>query len=344
MMLRFATIGSGWITDEYIAGAKDTGLWQLTAVHSRSPERAREYAKKHGAKHAFTSVEELASCPEVDAVYVASPNALHYEHCRILLEQGKHVICEKPLCAQAAKTRKLVELAAEKQAVFLEAIMYMHQPQRKKLEEALNRIGKITMAKLDFCQRSSKLDRYLAGELPNIFNPKMETGALMDLGVYCVYPALHLFGRPEGFSIQSLPMKSGADGSGIVSMRYPDKLVVLTYSKLGQAGADSDFQGTEGTVAVQSISRLGGITLRLQNGAVEEIHGQDEKYQLMGAEARNFHRFITQPQESREEYARCVQLSLEVSEFMEELRAQAGILFSGDGGGNREGQLPGGSL
>ncbi len=329
-MLRFATIGSGWITDEYIAGAKDTGLWQLIAVHSRSLKRAREYAQKHGAQHAFTQVEELARCPEVDAVYVASPNALHYEHCKILLEQGKHVICEKPLCAQAAKTRELIELAADKQVVFLEAIMYMHQPQRKKLEEALSKIGKITMAKLDFCQRSSKLDRYLAGELPNIFNPQMETGALMDLGVYCVYPALHLFGRPESFSVESLPMKSGADGGGVITMRYPDKLVALTYSKLGQAGADSDFQGTQGTVAVQSISRLGGITLQRRDGSREVIHGQDEKYRLMGAEAQSFHRFITQPQESQEEYALCTQLSLETSEFMEEARHKAGIAFSSD--------------
>ena len=96
-MRRFATKGSGWITDEYIHGAKDSGLWELTAVYSRDRARGEAYAQKHGAKLVFTDVEELARCKEVDAVYIASPNAAHYEQCRVLLEAGKHVICEKPL-------------------------------------------------------------------------------------------------------------------------------------------------------------------------------------------------------------------------------------------------------
>ncbi len=329
-MLNFGTIGSGWITDEYIRGAKDSGLWNLTAVYSRSQTKAQEYAQKHGAKYAFTDVEALAACEELDAVYVASPNAFHYQHCKVLLGHGKHVICEKPLCAQAEKVRELAALAQEKGLVFLEAIMFMHQPQRQALEEALGKIGPISLAKLDFCQRSSKLDGYLAGELPNIFNPQLETGALMDLGVYCVYPALHLFGRPESLQISAHMLKSGADGCGVANLIYPDKLVTLTYSKLGQAGANSDFQGPEGTVAVESISRLGGITLRHKDGATQEIHGQDEKYKLMGWEAKDFYRYITQPEESREEYAHCTQLSMDVAACMEELRRQADILFPSD--------------
>lgn len=329
-MLNFGTIGSGWITDEYIHGAVDTGLWRLTAVHSRSEIRAREYAEKHGAAHAFTHVESLAACPDVDAVYVASPNALHYEHCKILLSHSKHVICEKPLCAQADKVRELVELAAEKQVVFMEAIMFLHQPQLKTLESALAQVGKISMVKLDFCQRSSKLDRYLAGELPNIFNPKLETGALMDLGVYCVYPALYLFGKPDDFHASAALMDSGADGSGVVTLKYPDKLVTLSYSKLGQAAANSDFQGPDGTVSVESISKLNGISLRRKDGTVEALHGEDEKYKLMGNEARDFYRYITQPADSREEYTQCVQLSLEVAELMESIRRKTGIHFPSD--------------
>ena len=71
-------------------------------------------------------------------------------------------------------------------------------------------------------KKISKLDRYLQGELPNIFNPALETGALMDLGVYCVYPALALFGKPESFSLRPHIMESGADGAGIATLRYPD--------------------------------------------------------------------------------------------------------------------------
>ncbi len=330
LMLRFGTVGSGWITDEYIHGAKDSGLWELTAVYSRSRERGEDYAAKHGAPLVFTSLEELARSPQADAVYVASPNAFHYEHCKLLLEHGKHVICEKPLCAQAQKVRELQGIADRQGVIFLEAIMFLHLPQRKLLEDALGRIGKISMAKLDFCQRSSKLDSYLAGDLPNIFNPKMETGALMDLGVYCVYPALALFGKPDGFHIDAHLLKSGADGCGVLTLYYPDKLVTLTYSKLGQAGANSDFQGTDGTVSVESISRIAGISLWRKDKTAEQLYGGDEKYQLMGWEAKDFYRYITQPEDSLEEYRQCAKLSLEVSELMESVRRQAGIRFPSD--------------
>ena len=329
-MLRFGTIGSGWIVDEYIHGAKDSGLWELTAVYSRTAERARAFAQKHGAPLWFTDLEEMAASPQIDAVYIASPNALHFEQCRLFLERGKHVLCEKPLCAQGDKVAQLQQLAQERGLVFLEAIMYLHLPQRKILEDTLGQLGKLSLVKLDFCQRSSKLDSYLNGELPNIFNPALETGALMDLGVYCVYPALALFGEPESFTVAPQMLDSGADGGGVLTLRYPDKLVVMTYSKLGQAGANSDFQGTEGTLAVESISRVAGLSLWRKDGTVEQLYGDDEKYKLMGWEAKDFYRYITEPEASAQEYARCGQLSLQVSRFMERVRKQAGLVFASD--------------
>lgn len=329
-MLRFGTIGSGWIADEYIHGAKDSGLWELTAVYSRTQERAAAYAKQHGAKHAFTNLEEMAASDVLDAVYIASPNAFHYEQAKLFLEHGKHVICEKPLCAQARKVRELQQIAKDRGLVYLEAIMFLHLPQRKLLEDALGQLGQIALVKLDFCQRSSKLDRYLEGELPNIFNPAMETGALMDLGVYCVYPALALFGEPESFTVEPQMMESGADGAGIVTMRYPDKLVTLTYSKLGQAGANSDFQGTDGTLSVESISRIAGLSLWHKDGTTEQLYGDDEKYKLMGWEAKDFYRYISDPEGSAQEYAVCSDLSLRVSSFMERVRKEGKILFPSD--------------
>lgn len=329
-MLRFGTIGTGWITEEYIHGAKDSGLWELTAVYSRTHERGEAFAAKHGAARVFTDLEEMACSSELDAVYVASPNAFHYEQCKLLLEHGKHVICEKPLCAQADKVQELQSIAEKQDVVFLEAIMFLHLPQRRILEDALKQIGAISLVKLDFCQRSSKLDSYLSGDLPNIFNRDLETGAFMDLGVYCVYPALALFGLPERFHVEPFMLKSGADGGGILTLRYPDKLVSITYSKLGQAGANTDFQGTGGTVAVESISRLANISLVSRDGPEKELYGEDEKYKLMGWEAKDLYRYITEPEASREEYERCSVLSLQVSRLMEDVRKQAGIRFPSD--------------
>lgn len=330
-MLRLATIGTSWITGELIRGAQDSGLWQLEAVYSRSRETGEAFAQKHGAAHVFTDLEELASCPQVDAVYVASPNAFHYAQSKLLLEHGKHVLCEKTVCAQPGRLEELQALARANGLVFLEAIMYLHLPQRRILREAIADIGEVRMAKLDYCQRSSKLDAYLLrGELPNIFDPAMEAGALMDLGVYCVYPALDLFGQPEGVTAQAQLLESGVDGSDLLLLRYPRMQLVIACSKLGQAMANSDIQGTAGTVCVDSISRVAGISRWRPDGSVERLWEDEEKYRLMGWEAKDFFRYITQPQESREEYAYCSSLSLQVCRLMREARRQAGIRFPSD--------------
>ncbi len=329
-MLNFGTIGSGWIADEYIKGAKDTGLWQLTAVYSRQQERADEYAQKHGAEYAFSDLEEMAKSKAIDAVYIASPNVLHYEYSKLFLLNGKHVICEKPVSAQADKVLELQKLAQEKGLVFLEAIMFMHLPQRKLLEEALTQIGKISFAKFDFCQRSSKFDDYLAGNLPNIFNRKMETGALMDLGVYCVYPALYYFGKPDSFTAASKLLRGGADASGILTLQYPDELVTLTYSKIGESNAGSEIQGQNGTIYIDSISRLADMVLITSHGEKKEIFADEEKFKLMGYEAADFYHYITEPEQYEKDYQVCQMMSVNVSHFMQEARAELQIVFESD--------------
>ena len=329
-MLRFGTIGTGWIANSYVDGALDSGLWQLTAVYSRTKEKGLAFAAPYGVKTVFTDLEEMAATDKIDAVYIASPNKLHIEQARIFLEHGKHVICEKPLSAHAKDVAELQALAKERRLIYLEAIMFMHLPQRKLLKEALKKIGDISVAKIDFCQRSSKYDAYLAGSLPNIFNPALETGALMDLGVYCVYPALYLFGKPQNTLAVSHLLASGADGSDIVAMQYPDKLVNLVFSKVGQAGANTDFQGTNGTVSVESISKLANISIRYNNGTVEEVCGEEEKFKLMGYEAKDFYRYITEPEASRVEYEQCSALAYDVSVYMEGIRKLANIRFPSD--------------
>ncbi len=330
-MLNFGVVGSGWITDEYIHGAKDSGLWQLSAVYSRTKERGDDYAKKHGAEYVFTDIDKMAKSDKIDAVYIASPNYLHMEQAKVFIENGKHVICEKPLSAQADKLKENIALAREKGVIFLEAIMYMPLPQRELLEESLKKIGCLNLVKIDFCQRSSKLDAYLAGtEIPNIFNPKLETGALMDLGVYCIYPVLHLFGKPQEFLGGAQLLPTGADSSGGILMKYPDLLVNIVYSKIGQAYAGSEFQGTEGTLYVDSISRLADMSLRYKDGKTEKLLGDEEKFKLMGYEAKSFYRLITDFEANKAFYEQCTALSIDVCEFMEAAREKMGIRFDTD--------------
>lgn len=327
--IRYGVIGTSWITDTFIEGAAATGKLRLVAVYSRTAERAQAYAARYGVSRTFTNLAEMACSAEIDAVYIASPNALHVEQSRLFLEHGKHVICEKPLAAHPEEVAALQELAAQKSVVYMEAIMYRHQPQRAILEQALASIGNITLARLDFSQLSSKYPAYLRGECPNIFNPALETGALMDLGIYCVYSALALFGYPTRIQAAATFLTTGADGSGSAVLQYPDKQVVLTYSKTGQTAVPSEFQGDRGTVTVASISKLEDIR-RIDADGTVQLWGSAEKPVLMGHEANSFARYIADPAGSRGEYEENSRLAREVARCMAEIRRLAGIRFPSD--------------
>ena len=104
-MLRFGTIGTGWIANSYVDGALDSGLWQLTAVYSRTKEKGLAFAAPYGVKTIFTDLEEIAATDKIDAVYIASPNKLHIEQARHL---RKAAFRPRKRCSRAAGACKRV--------------------------------------------------------------------------------------------------------------------------------------------------------------------------------------------------------------------------------------------
>src|SRR4051794_28274423 len=95
--MKYGTIGTSPITNEFIESAKLVDGMELTAVYSRNIEKGISFAGKHGVKSVFIDLEQMASSELIDAVYIASPNSLHYEQSKLFLEKGKHVLCEKPI-------------------------------------------------------------------------------------------------------------------------------------------------------------------------------------------------------------------------------------------------------
>lgn len=326
-MIRYGTIGTGWITDAFIAGTRLRGNLQLRAVCSRNRAKGEAFGSKYGSPLVFTDPVQMAQSAAIDAVYIASPNFLHPSQAKLFLENGKHVLCEKPITVTPEELTELQNLAAEKGLIYLEAMMMMHLPARQALKEAVARIGQVRTAFLDFSQLSSKYPAYQAGKVPNIFNPACCTGGLMDLGIYCVYPALDLFGDPAEISASAGFLSTGADGWGTAVFRYPDKQVTLTWSKVGQSRLGSQILGDEGTVTIGLISGLTQMTRWDKDGSAHEVWGDEEKAALMSYEGESFCRFITSPEATQEEYAAASQMALRVSQALAEIREKAGIRF-----------------
>ena len=326
-MLKYAVIGTSRITEEFILGAGRVEGMALSAVYSRSREKGEKFASLFGSPPVYTELEILARA-DIDAVYIASPNSLHFEQSRLFLLNNKNVLCEKPATVTPEEFEELAALAKSRGLVYLEAIMFMHSPAKKILEDALKKIGKITGAHFDFSQLSSRYEMLKNGELPNIFNPEMAGGALMDLGCYCVYPAVYFFGRPKKIFASAGFVRGGADGYGAAVLDYDGLQATLTYSKIAQGRAGSQIIGDEGTVTIESVSKLNNIYLynNIENNKIQ-LSGDTPKDIIMGFEARAFKNFIESPQLYNADYETAKNTAFEVSRVMAEIRQLSLIQF-----------------
>lgn len=324
--MKYATIGTSWITQAFIDSANTLSNFKLSGVYSRDLAHAIEFAGKNGCDYAYDDLKTLAKSG-VDAVYIASPNSLHYEQAKLFLTHGKHVICEKPASVWPEQLLELYAIARENGLIFMEAIMMLHQPYLKDVQEMMGTLGKVGMARFDFCQYSSKYGDLQKGGLPNIFDPKFATGCMMDLGVYVVYPAIAFFGKPKEVFARAELLPSGADISFCGVLSYPDKQVLLSASKAAEGRIGSEILGDKGTMKIGKMFMLSDIEIEYLNGTKKSITGEVPRLTLMGNEIRDFVRYIKHPEESAEEYERARDLSITVIETIAQMREQAGIVF-----------------
>lgn len=327
-MVRYATIGSSWIADSFIEGAMQAapGL-ELAAVYSRTEERGRAFGEKYGVTRVFTDLEALAAADDIDAVYIASPNVMHYPQARLMLAAGKHVICEKTCVPTSAQLEELLDIAAEQGVVFMEAIKLLHMPVLRQVEEYLPKLGHIHLCKFDFSRYSSKYPKYLAGETPNIFRRDLCAGGLMDMGIYSVYPAVYLFGEPLTVDAHAVFMRTGADGAGSALLGYEDSVVNIGWSKMSEHYQGNTIQGDNGILVIDTIEHMDNVDFIDVEGNRTHLFSRDLERKPMSWEAADFYRWITDPMGTAEEAARITAVTRAAIRTMERIRAVAGIRF-----------------
>ncbi|MBA2871247.1 putative dehydrogenase [Anoxybacillus calidus] len=326
-MIKFATIGTNWITEEFIKAAKEVPDFALTAVYSRTEEKAKEFAAKVGAERTFTSLEEMAQSDEIDAVYIASPNSFHAEQAILLMNHGKHVICEKPIASHTAELQAMIEVAKQNDVVLMEAMKSTLLPNFQAIRKHIHKIGKVRRYFASYCQYSSRYDAYKQGTVLNAFNPTFSSGALMDIGVYCLYPMVVLFGKPLHIKANSFLLESGVDGEGSIILDYGDMDAVVMYSKITNSYIPSEIQGEEGSIIVDTIHTPQKVEIHYRDGRIEDIT-EAQTHHPMYYEAKEFIELIQNGK--RESEINSHYHSLTTMEIMEEARKQTGIVFPAD--------------
>lgn len=290
-MIRFGTIGTGFITKHFITGARDTKELQLTAIYSRDLSKAQDIGKQfsdsfEGEFSYFTDLKRMAMSDVIDAVYIASPNSFHIEQAKLFLSHGKHVLVEKPAASNITELKEATSLAKEKGLVFMEGMKSLVMPAYLVLKENLPRIGHVRKFMGNYCQYSSRYDRHKNGEWVNTFQNQFSNGALMDIGVYCLYPVVDLFGVPSDIkAIGTILDEGGVDGSGSMLLKYADMEATLTYSKISDSYIGSEIQGEKGSLLIDRIGSPLEITLILRDGTKEvfspETYANDFYYEAL---------------------------------------------------------------
>ena len=324
-MIRFATIGTNFITTRFLEAAKTCSCLKYACAYSRKEETAASFALWHHAGRYETDLSALACAPDIDAVYIASPNRFHCSQAILMMEHGKHVLCEKPAASNSRELAAMIESAKRNGVVFLEAMRSVFDPGFTAIKDHLPMLGTIRRASFQYCQYSSRYDKFKAGIVENAFDPSLSNGSLMDIGVYCVHPLVALFGMPERIHGEALLLENGIDGSGTILASYPGMQAELVYSKISDSLVPSQIQGEEGTMTIREIADPREITIRLRNGKTEQISVEKESGNII-YEIREWARLIENGL-SAEPYNRFTRMELMV---MDEARRQMGIVFPAD--------------
>jgi predicted dehydrogenase len=326
--IRFGVTGTNFITDWVIEGGREDERFELSAVCSRSEERGRSFAAKHKIPHTFTSPEEMAASPFIDAVYIASPNACHAAQSILCLQQGKHVLCEKTFASNAHEAKRMIETARQHNVVLMEAMKPTLTPGFRSVRESLHKIGTLRRYISCYCQYSSRYDKLKEGIVLNAFNPALSNGATMDIGVYTIYPMAVLFGRPQTVHATGIKLSSGVDGQAAVNFTFDGGLIAtVLYGKIADSSLPTEIQGEQGSIILDRINTIGNVSLILRKGATEDIRPHTDKNEYYYEIAEFIDIILTGRKEST---VNSLENSLITMEILDEIRRQLDVKFPAD--------------
>ena len=334
--IRFGVVGTNFITDWIIAGAREDERFELVAVCSRTIERGTEYAAKHNIPHIFTSLEDMVQSEVIDAVYIASPNYKHAEQSILAMRHGKHVLCEKPLASNAREARQMVEASKQYGVTLMEAMKSTLSPNFIAVKDNLHRIGTPRRYFASFCQYSSRYDKFKEGIILNAFRPELSNGAMMDIGVYTLYPLIALFGRPQSINAQGIVLSSGVDGQGAVNMQYDGFNATVLYSKIANSQLPAEIEGEDGNILIDRIQTPVDVRFYPRQAPASGHEKRTEGESLTSPDSHNEYyyevkEFIDLIEEGRcESSINSHDCSVATMEVIDEVRRQLGVRYPAD--------------
>ena len=273
--MRIGAIGTGGIARSMIPEFQRSDVLHCTAIYSRAEATGRAMAEQFGIPKVYTSLEAMLADPEIDMIYVGTPNAVHFRQAKAALLAGKHVLCEKPFTTTAAEAAELIALAKERKRFLFEAITTAHHPNYAFVKERLPGLGPVKLVICTFCQFSRRYPALLEGKVSPVLDPAFCGGALMDINLYNIHFVVGLFGAPEQVHYYPNLHTNGVDTSGVLILEYPGFVCQCVGAKDSAARNSVQIVGEQGRIEVTpGSSNCQKVELALR--------GQDPQYNVYG--------------------------------------------------------------
>ena len=321
--MRIGIAGNGTIVPPFIESAKEAGL-TITAICGREKSIAKlnGLAELYEIPSVFTDYSQMLASDEIDTVYVAVSNHMHYEYSYRAIIAGKNVICEKPFTSCLRQAEILRDMALKNHVYLFEAITNQYNPLYDRIREELPSLGELRIADLNFSQYSRRYDAFKDGDVLPVFDPAKAGGALMDINVYNVWFMVGLFGKPEKVHYQA-NIVNGIDTSGVLVMHYGTFSAALVGAKDCSAPGKVLLQGDRGFLSTEGgASRYRRFSVRKNDGTVLD-RSLSEEHSGMFYELRAFRVMVEEG--AYDEMKKALDKSVLVMSILDEARQQAGI-------------------
>jgi predicted dehydrogenase len=326
-IIKWGILGCGKIANKFAADLKLVEDSELVAVASRNEPNAQEFCKTFGVKKYFTRYEELASAPDIDVIYVATPHGFHYDHTLMCLEHKKAVLCEKAFGLNYRQVHEMISFAKYQGVFLMEAFWTKFLPQYKKVIELIvtGEIGEVKLIQADFGFRAAD------PPAQRLYDPELGGGSLLDIGIYPVFLAQAILGKPTDVHAMITPYSTGVDEQCVITMKFENGALAVLFSTFSaDTPVEAMIAGTEARIHMRnrfhnSISRLEIVSAKDELKVIE-VHREDGYgYQF---EARHvadcLRRGLTESPVMTHQH------SLDLIETLDRIRKVCGITYKSD--------------
>lgn len=271
-MYKLGMIGTGDITSSLIEAAGFEERILPYAIYSRNMKTAESFKQKHNLELAYDDMSEMLENDDIDIIYVASPNGLHYKQSLEAIKAGKHVLIEKPMSLLPEEIDDLYTLAKKHNVFIMEAYVSITYNTFNKVKEWIDTLGEIGKVDFHYAKQTRHFEAYMSGQNFNVFDGKMGGGALRDLGPYTIYPLVSWFGVPMQSHYFSTKNELDADESTLALCHYETFSATIQVSKLFADNRPNIISGDNGYIEIDQINMLSHIKLFDAKGnLVEEL-------------------------------------------------------------------------